>query len=838
MLRTSLLLLFSLTAAHAAPPNAYERTVGLVERLYFYPQLVHAGNLLHGAADELADDIPWLLVDKPDDSTVVLRHGGDEVLGSLHVEEMSQLPDVLEALESMVRASGHPIEEDLDIALSLLDGATQALDRYSSVLYGDSLSRFDVRLKGTIVGIGCQLRMQDDVPTVTGVNEQGPADRAGLAIGDRLVAVDDVSTRNMPLAEVTRRIRGERGSEVRLDIERGDKALVLVMRRDEVVVANVRHEVLDEGVGYIRISHFSQRTVPNLQESLEALRASDALSRGLVLDLRGNTGGSLRHAARSADQFLREGLLVRTAGPDGKSVQNLQARMDAVSTGDEPDVPVIVLTDDRTASGSEILAGALVEHDRVALVGTRTYGKGTVQKLYPIGEDASLKLTVAEYVLENDRRIAYNGLIADVVVGDIWLGERGAIWRDGWSEAREKVPFDKVLPAIREDEAWRGQSYRVDVAKELARRAVLVADRPDRAAAVAALQVVAGELRAAQEAHLEEALAARDIDWTTPKQTSEEPMDADVSVRVEPAGPDEVWVSAEVTNHGTALGQVMVELSSEAFSGWDGVRVPIGRVEEGATVSGRVRLDFRAGVYPREDDVHYRLRAAGHPVLDAGTGTLYLETSALPELAVHTRFVAGDDARVAVVLENRGRAPVEGLEVYFRSPGDLDVDLVDRAVRVDLPPRSSTPVDLRLALGPEAPTDVLPMLLIAENERYGDLLEEAIDVRLDGEGVRLQPPTIKPRNPPLSAPPGLMQVAWDASDDSRVAHVVVYANGTKTQWVPSGEPKVAFRTPIEIAPGSNRVVVIATDDQGLRSRRQVVIRGEQAEPDGTVTHDE
>ncbi|TNE85065.1 MAG: PDZ domain-containing protein [Deltaproteobacteria bacterium] len=839
MPRLSLLLLLAVGPALAAPPNPYQRATGLIDRLYFYPTLIHAGNLLHGAADELADDVDWLLVDKPDESTVVLRYGEEQVLGTVRVDEMDQLPDALSALEALVRDSGHPLDEDEDLRLSILDGATQALDRYSRVLSGDSLSRFDVRLKGTIVGIGCNLRIVDDVPEITGVTAGGPADRAGLEVGDLLRAIDGVSTTNMPLGEVTRRIRGERGTEVKLSLSRGGETVALAMNREEVVVPNVEHAVLDDGVGYIRIGHFSQRTVQNLQEALEALRLDGALDKGLVLDLRGNTGGSLRHAARSADQFLLDGLLVRTAGPDGKAVHNLQARMDAVDAGDEPDVPLILLTDERTASGSEILAGALVEHGRAALVGTRTYGKGTVQKLYPLGEGASLKLTVAEYVLENERRIAYNGLVADVVVGDIWLGERGALWRDGWSEQHEKVPFDQVLPAVREDEAWRGVDDGIDVARELARRAVLLAEGATRQSVVDALGVVAGEMRTHQEAHLEEALAARDIDWTVPADVPEDAaLDAEVAVRVEPAGPDEVWVIAEVANHGAALGQVLVELNSMAFSGWDGLRVPIGRIESGATGIGRVRVDFRAGIFPREDDVDFRVRAAGYEAVGAGSGTLALSTSPTPDLAVHARFVAGEQPKVAVVLENRGREPVEGLEVYFRSPGDLDVELVDRAVRVDLPPRSSTPVDLRLSLGAEAPTDELPLLLIAENERYGDLFEETVDLTLDGQGLRLQHPAVRPRNPPLSAPVGPLQLAWDASDDSAVDHVVVYVNGEKTQWVPGQGPKVAFRTPVEILPGANRVVVLVTDDQGLWSRRQVVIRGESpGVADGSVTTD-
>ncbi|MCO4745309.1 MAG: PDZ domain-containing protein [Proteobacteria bacterium] len=825
--------------AAAGPPNPYQRTVGLVERLYFYPTVVHEGNVLHGAADELADDVHWLLVDKPDDSTVTLRHGAGAELGTVHVDSMAELPDALAAMEAMVRDAPYGIG-DVDLGLSLLDGGTQALDRYSRVLSGDSLARFDVRLKGTIVGIGCNLRLIEDRPRITGITSGGPAERAGMLRDDVLVAVDEVSTTNMPLREITRRIRGEKGSPVTLSILRGERALELSMTREEVVVPNVTHRVLDEGVGYVRIGHFSQRTVQNLSAALQTLSDEGALDKGLVLDLRGNTGGSLRHAARSADQFLLEGLLVRTAGPDGKAVQNLQSRMDAVNTGDEPQVPLVILTDQRTASGSEILAGALVEHGRAALVGTRTYGKGTVQKLYPLGEGASLKLTVAEYVLENDRRISYNGLVSDIVVGQIELDEHGARWERGWDEAHQQVAFEDVLPAVREEEAWRGQSHNVDIARELARRAVLIADAPTRDETVLALRIVAGEMRASQDAQLEEALSAREIDWTVPPLVEGHIPSTDVHITAEAAGDDQYWVHAEVQNQGdSALGQVLVELESPSFSGWDELRIPLGRLEAGATGTGKVRVDFRPGIHEREDEVSVKLRAANHEPWSADSTVLSLETGSLPELTVNARLLTEGAPRVEVVIDNHGRVPIEDLDVFFRAPGDMDVELVDRAVRIpNLPPRSSERVELRIELGAEAPPDALPLLLIAENQNYGELLEHELLLPLNGEGLRLQEPVVAPRNPPLSAPVGELTLAWDASDDERIAHVVVYVNGDKSAWVPGGDPLVPFRTPIDVLPGVNRVVAIATDSSGLKHRRQVVIRGEQpTEPDAAVTHE-
>jgi carboxyl-terminal processing protease len=225
----------------------------------------------------------------------------------------------------------------------------------------------------------------------------------------------------MPVSEATRRLAGEQGTQVRMRVMRRGESdeSELVLTRDVIIVKNVTHDTLVGNIGYIAISHVSQKTVHNLVQALAELRAKDALSRGLVIDLRGNTGGSMKEAARSADEFVTEGLLLKTVGPDGGRVQNLQAEMTAVVGGHEPNTPVVILVDDRTASGSEIMAGALLELDRAGLVGTRTYGKGTVQKIYNLDDDTRLKLTVAQYILANDRKISDVGIVPDIVVGGI-----------------------------------------------------------------------------------------------------------------------------------------------------------------------------------------------------------------------------------------------------------------------------------------------------------------------------------------------------------------------------------------------------------------------------------
>ena len=383
---TCLGLVLSQGSAAGLSDRAYERTVDLVSRLYLYPDQVDAPGLLHAAANGLADEVDWLVIEEDGDS-VWLRHGDGSAIGSVSVANMETLPEALQSLEALVVESGYELG-DVDVRAEILKGMTSALDRYSRLLTGERLERFDERLNGTLVGVGATLRQDGAYLVVDEVSADGPAQRGGIVVGDVVVRIDGEPTTNMPLREATRRIRGDIDTTVVLTVERRTVEIDLTLLRAEVAVPNVVHKPLKGGVGYLAIDHFSNRTLDNLTAAIGELRAQGSASRGLVLDLRGNTGGVLREAARSADFFVKRGLLIRTAGPDGGHVQNLQGRMDAEDSGDEPQVPLVILVDDRTASGSEILAGALQELDRAVIVGTRTYGKGTVQKLYTLEEAA------------------------------------------------------------------------------------------------------------------------------------------------------------------------------------------------------------------------------------------------------------------------------------------------------------------------------------------------------------------------------------------------------------------------------------------------------------------
>lgn len=829
----------------AEVPAPYARAIDVVDTLYLEPETVTAEAMLHASGRHLAERVDWLRV-RPEPGGLRLLHGADQEIGHAVVTSWDDLPVALYAVETALVASGHPLP-DLNPRYATIDGAATALDRFSRVLVGDGLDRFDSRLKGTLVGIGARLRIVDDALTVVGLFDGGPAAAAGLRDGDRLVRIDGVSTFAMPVAEAVRRIRGEVGSRVTLDIERprvddtghplAPQVLTRALARAEVIVPNVVHEVLAGDVGYVRIDHVSQKTVHNLRDALAALRGANALSRGLVLDLRGNSGGSMKESAAVVDLFVDEGLLLTTAGRDGRPVPNLLDRIEGHRTGDEVQLPIVVLVDARTASGAEIIAGALQEHGRAALLGQRTYGKGKVQKVYDLDAAARLKLTVAEYVLANDRRVGGDGLAPDVVLGRVYVDDDGLRLGAGWDLARERVAWHDVLPIVSIAEAPTEEAEPVepeidvdeptaDVTRELARRAVLTATDRSRDAVARALRHVGSDLAREEQARLAGALEARGLDWSEAAGPGARPEGV-VRVTIVPTDdPEVVRISAYVENHGpTALRRAFVRLSS-AFEPWDDRVVPLGHVPSGATVTREITVRLPPGLPNRDDLAEVELHADRRPALPAGRVTLRAPATEAARVAVEAHLVgSGPQRGVRIKVRNLGGRTLTELEAELAWPYDVDVELLTRGVRTsELPPAAEATFDLALRVGPTAPPRI-PLRLTLDVARHGRVAAWELQLPLDGSPIVLQPPEVVLTPPRLSAPPGPMPVPIVARDDDRITSLVVFHNGDKVLWDPGGGPEVAAAPTVELVPGTNVLTVRAVDDDGVAVRRTWTILG-------------
>lgn len=812
-------------------PEPYATATRLVDRLFLDPSRIDAEAMLGAAADELADELDWLLV-RHEPGGVWLSHGDGTAIGRVEVAGMTELPARLAQLEALVAASGYDLGE-VDPQLAVLSGMATALDRYSRVLADERLDRFEVRLSGTLVGIGAEFAWRGDALVVESVLPNGPAAEGGLRPGDAITRIDGRSTVSMPLSAASERVRGEAGTQVTLTVARGGAELPVALTRAEVVVPNVTSEVLAGGVGYLFIDHVSQRTVQNLRAELASLAARGGLERGLVLDLRGNTGGSMKESANAADVFLTHGLLLRTVGRDGGRVQNLQAEMVAVDDGTEPELPLVVLVDDRTASGSEIMAGALLELDRAALIGTRTYGKGTVQKIYNLGPDMRFKLTVARYLLANDRAISgvipggpQDGIVPDVVLGQVEL-EPGDVRFTGFDD----VDWGRVVP-----EVHHADDPPVDLAREIARRAVLLAEGPTRDEVLGALVREGQVERLTQISRLEDALGARGVDWTeAPAGGPTGAPQVDVQLRSVRGAADAWTLTATVSNRSTEpLYRALVQLSCDTASYWDGVVVAVGQLGPGQSTSRSVTVELPVGVEARVDEVELTLRADRRDPTLIGPRTVESGSSPRPTPRVDVKLaprpgVTGPHGhpvhRAELTVENLSRTPIRELEVAFGFP-DLDtVELLDAGARIgELGGRSSETVTLDLELAPGAPPS-LPLSLELTSDTFGALARWPLALPTSGVVVHLQAPSIEVR-PPLSAPVGPLTLPVEVADDGRIEQVVVTVNGEKIAWVPGSGAQLGLAPTLELAPGPNRITLRARDEQGLSVARALTIRGE------------
>ncbi len=306
-------------------------------------------------------------------------------------------------------------EKSLDqLMTDALKGMVSSLDPHSSYLTPEEFNELKEDTKGTFSGIGIEITPKDGVLTVVAPIEGTPADLAGVQAGDKIIKINGNLTRNMSLTEAVKSIRGERGTKVTLSLQRqgeGDLIEVAIVR-DVIPIHSVRFNLLEDEYGYIRIVSFQENTSKDLIKALQTLQSQPTPIKGLVLDLRNDPGGLLQEAVRVADQFINEGIIVTTSGrtPDQQMVFRA-SRLTAANN-----YPIVCLVNNGSASASEIVAGALQDHKRAIIMGTTTFGKGSVQTVIPLEDKGALKLTTARYYTPSGRSIQAEGIEPDMVV--------------------------------------------------------------------------------------------------------------------------------------------------------------------------------------------------------------------------------------------------------------------------------------------------------------------------------------------------------------------------------------------------------------------------------------
>ncbi len=325
--------------------------------------------------------------------------------------------------------------DDRTLLENAIRGMLSGLDPHSSYLNEEEYRELQVGTSGEFGGLGIEVGVEDGFLKVIAPIDDTPAQRAGIQAGDLIVRIDGKPTKGMDLSKAVQLMRGKPGTKIKLMVlrEGKDKPFSVEITRAVIHIASVKHQLLQPGYGYVRIAHFQSGTTDDLLKAVDQLIQENEGKqlKGLVLDLRNNPGGVLNGAVGVSDAFLTAGLIVSTKGRLADAVLEFQAGPDDILDG----APLVVLVNGGSASASEIVAGALQDHQRAIILGTRTFGKGSVQTIVPINHRRALKLTTARYYTPSGRSIQAQGIEPDIRLypGKLKLAEQA----DGGGPLRE-----------------------------------------------------------------------------------------------------------------------------------------------------------------------------------------------------------------------------------------------------------------------------------------------------------------------------------------------------------------------------------------------------------------
>ncbi len=346
---------------------------------------------------------------------VLAQNGGDS---AADVEELEALP--LEKLRTFADIFSHIQEsyvdeiDDEELLQHAIRGMLEGLDPHSSFLDEEEFRELQIGTSGEFGGLGIEVNMDNGAVRVVSPIDDTPAYEAGLEAGDLIIRIDEESVDGMSLNDAVQKMRGEPGTRIVLTVisEGADEPREVEIVRDIIEVRSVSSRMLEEGYGYLRIASFQSNTQQALNEHIAELRSENDGEdlRGVVLDLRNNPGGVLTAAVSVADTFLDDGLIVYTDGRIGESKMRYNAQSGDALNG----APIVVLVNQGSASASEIVAGALQDHQRALVVGSQSFGKGSVQTIQDLRDGSALKLTTARYYTPDGRSIQAEGILPDV----------------------------------------------------------------------------------------------------------------------------------------------------------------------------------------------------------------------------------------------------------------------------------------------------------------------------------------------------------------------------------------------------------------------------------------
>lgn len=698
-----------------------ERNFYHVEHRYVEKDRLDPEAMFQGALDAVERDVNEVMF--------VREPGGRRLQVSVGAYTTVMLVEPIESFDALygqLRRVAAVLEDHLsdevehpEVEYALINGALSTLDPHTLLLDPDAAREMEVDNQGEFGGLGVEISIDSEGRLVVRQPMDGtPAVKAGLRADDVIVRIEDESTIGMDIDDAIDRLRGEIGTRVAILVQRPgvDEPIRFQIERARIEINRVEGELLEGGIGYVRIPSFHRNVSSNLDDLLTRFRRDNSGQLdGLVLDLRDNPGGYLNQAFEVSNKFLDDGVIVSTV--EGGNRRREEQR--ATRGGTEPGYPIAVLVNGNSASASEIVAGALRNRDRAVIIGERSFGKGSVQHLYKNKDDSALKLTVAKYLTPGDHSIQSVGIPPDIALRPSVVrpaeGEEPPLvslyWRDFVDREadldrhlsqidRELEPPTFTLRYLRpeRDDDARDEPAR-DWEVDFARRVLLSTDASRRADVLRAAEPVVAAAARQQEAALVEALSAVGLDWAAGPNPNRLPVTVEVDV-----GEDAALVAGEVedlvlrvTNTGdTPLHRLSATTDSD--NPWlDQKEFTIGTIGPGETREVRQRVRLHDGYGDELSPLSVRFRDAADGASQVVEARIRTQAQPRPQLAYALRVVddgsgrsegdgdgvpeAGEIIDLEITVENTGAGPTSEAFARLRNRAGRTLDLTRGRVR-------------------------------------------------------------------------------------------------------------------------------------------------------------
>lgn len=849
-------------AAHADTPALFPALapgLSLLERHYLFDSELSPARLFDEAGKVYSRDVSDLAIRKLSDKAWLyttpdcelrIEIPADATVRNLE-EPLTTVGRFLEACSTQLPPKMPPMDS------YLLSGVLVGLDPYSVVFDQKHQTEHNIQYQGRLAGIGARIGARRNQLTLIEVYPDSPAARADLRSDDEVLRIDNLSTKNILATDAVERIRGEEGTTVTLLIRRKDEPepRSVIVTRGIVMIPSVKSRLLNADILYTEITQFSQTTPDDFRQHLKKA-IEDKNLRGVVIDLRRNSGGSMMGSSAIGDLFLREGLLITTAGRGGAPARGLTPEVRATGAALAPDLPVIFLTSPVTASGSELLAASLRNNDRALLIGEHTFGKGCIQKTFPLHDTSTMKMTVGHF-LPNGDPIPGGGLVPDIEVVS-WKVGKGRLsiplpiheseqpfWlrTPTWSKieaapAAYRIAFAEDFPeddpTLLEDddgeiaarlEAERNDPNRTDRAVEIAAAILRNHGSPSARQMLEDARDFLQRTVETSEADLAEFMYSRGLDWTDGPRPQTVP---NLALQVIPVAPlragEETEVDVRITNNSAAPFYRLRGILDSTLAAFDGKPVAFGRIEPGSTRgwrmkvklpgstrTGRVRID--ALLFDDEGEIS-KLSPVRVAVLEAPRPHLAIQTSITADAADPSRL------DIAMEVENRGAGPAEKVVLRLKHPVEEQFEILEGTGDADvIAPGAKASFVLKVRL--LGSFEKVPGATVYVTEdRHGLFLERELPLSASAHG---EPGW---NEPPRVTVDGLDEISEElfevrisASDDHGLARLRVRIDDDTVAYVePSGSDRksASLSLPWNPADDVRKLRIEAVDSDGLK----------------------